>query len=348
MASLRTLIERHEVYDPGEKRFLTLLQQAGVLGRLNEKDAALVFAAHREGSGVTNDALAERQAEEQVEARREERRGSQTTGREALPKNSRDPDGRRLLILARLAARTAAQDPEVQRSREAYFGTPEGRVSWRKAGELLAQVARGGGRLKLVNFVRRTGRVIARRYEWTERQAALFLLAGFAPVPQTIRTSVTVNVAAGPRATITVTAPPFVAHQAVAAAFTAAQRRLLGHRRPRRISQANLDLFDHVSPRMAKFRRTLAKRRLAVAGSSSEEVLAAIRERQPTERELRDLWRSLREACPDELRRDSPTRMRRDYEATERRLLPASYVRAITPARRPGPSGAPARRSRTA
>lgn len=321
MAELETLIEKHEVYDAGGRRYFEVLYRDGML---NEENAAKLL----EALDAANLASSEEQEKLDKELDREAlghpgEPSKRTTGREDLPRRvARGGEERRLLILARHVARVAAQDPDVRRFRQDCFGSPEGCVSWGRAGELLRQVAGGGGGARLMNLVR-VARVIGRLYDWTESQAARFLLTGWAPVPEMVRTSISVNLAAGPRATITVRAQPFATREAVAEAFAEVQRERLGQRIKRPIGQ-NLDLFDYVGSRIAELRRPLTK----------------------------DDWRDLWKACPNrKLRRDSPTRMRQNYEVTKRRLLPDSYLRAVIPTgRRRATSTAPApartRRSR--
>src|SRR5881409_1861249 len=105
---LQALYERLDVYDGGERLFLSLGFNAGVL---NEQNAGPLLEAHREGSGLTHDLIIGRGSKTERQTKKAGP-GNRTTASEPLPPNIRDLDELRARVVARQIARVADASPE--------------------------------------------------------------------------------------------------------------------------------------------------------------------------------------------------------------------------------------------
>lgn len=247
------------------------------------------------------------------------RSGKVTTGRGSLPAKL-DLEELRAQVIAREVIRAAELDPEVQSFRQDYFGAARKPEAWTQANELMRDwpvfpSAQEEERIRLEGLVRAAGR-IAPRLRWTDEQAALFLLTGAGPVPPVLRSSLTVMLDPGPRATITVTAQAFCSGRRVEAAFAREQRELHGHRIGRPLAESSLRLFDFVANKEAELQRRLAAPEWTVVWTEWKKLVdGPLRQKA---RHNAGTWR-----------RDGPARLRKDYERARRLLFPESYVAAF-------------------
>ncbi|MDP9484347.1 MAG: hypothetical protein M3Q49_00890 [Actinomycetota bacterium] len=178
-------------------------------------------------------------------------------------------------LVSRYAARRANREPYVMQFRHSVLGgcllNPGELEGASRSGPLSATAA--------LERARAVGENLAKAYGWEQEEAEHFLLTGKVPGLTPFAVNVTRKGSAeGARTEITVVALPGTPARYVTAAYRWEQRKLLGRKDSRPLSEAGLKLYGFVV---------------------EEETRAMAEGREPSNRELMDEWNRRHEDHPD-------------------------------------------------